>query len=1125
MRYISTLSKTTLISAVLLALSGCQNDDPAEGGELANPPPPTSAPFSLVFADEFDGTSLDLSRWEIQTGDGTSEGLPPGWGNNELQFYTEDNIIVEDGFLVIEARVGDSPDPNFNFTSGRIRTQGLFDFTYGRVEARIQVPEGLGLWAAFWMLGSDPSPFGAWAARGEIDILESFGQETQFAQGTAHFGMVFPLNENVSRVNNDVDPTDGFHQYAVEWDSERIRWFIDGDHYFTVSKETYWNYFYQDREVGFISGADDAPFSADQHILLNMAVGGDPAGTPNPNDTDVFPGRMLVDYVRVYECPFAPVDDGLGCENTIDQVDPFIITQGGDGTPPPQDVAIASFTLFDDATGTLFEGTNSARPIGIGVFDNNGALTIAEVAADDATRGNVIDVVTTGGGNIQINDPTGDTFNLFGMGRADNNEFFGGELEFDVLVIGAETDGSAALQVSMDSGFPNTGFIQIPLSELPTDEWTTLSLSISEVIQSNIGAFGGQPLNIEEVLNLIVFEPTGAAHMQFDNVRLLCGAPESRRCGIVSVPTVPQNVFIDSTDPVWDFGIAGADSGSGFAGYTDGTNPDGVNKIQWEEVADEDPARDQVIDVTFNDSEEFGVFFVQSTSPVDLSGFANGAVVFDLLVTDYGNNTDGMTMRIDCIFPCTSGDQALGVVADGVWETIEIPLSQLIAGGLNTSMVNSGLVLFPTSQSGDINFRLDNVRWEPRTTVVTGPAPAISFSTDFESSDPAAGALGDNWMSFGTAFDADGNFAYNYGAPFGTPNNGGGFAAIVGGQGGDAQGNQQVSLFSDYNNQDHGNGFTIDVVTFQQFDVTENDTGTYRLTFDVRAPDEFAIAPPSTASAFIQTLDPNNGFITTTNVNIDLSGITSTEWVTMTLDLAIDGNALNGQILQFGFSNQATDFDPTALLFDNINFNLATGGISFNADFESSDATATSIGDGWTSFATAFNADGGFAYNYGTFDTPSNTGGFAGIGSGEGEEAQGLQYLNIFSDYNNADHGNGLTIEALSFQERVITAADGGNYRLTFDAKAPFEGGIAPPTTAFAFLRTIDPNSGFATTNDIRLDMSGVSSTDWATFTVELTIDAALLEGQLLQFGFANAATAFNPSGIFYDNITLGTVE
>ena len=160
-----------LIVGSTLILSGCQNDDEAIGGTLENPPPPTSANYELIWADEFDGNALDTNKWEVQLGDGTSEGLPPGWGNNEQQYYTADNITVEDGVLVIEARVGDSPDANFAFTSGRLRTQGILDFTYGRIEARIQVPEGLGLWPAFWTLGSDPSPYGAWAAKGEIDTV------------------------------------------------------------------------------------------------------------------------------------------------------------------------------------------------------------------------------------------------------------------------------------------------------------------------------------------------------------------------------------------------------------------------------------------------------------------------------------------------------------------------------------------------------------------------------------------------------------------------------------------------------------------------------------------------------------------------------------------------------------------------------------------------------------------------------------------------------------------------------------------------------------------------------------------------------------------------------------------
>ena len=1112
---------STSMAITAMSLSGCGgsgNDNEIIGGSLANPPAPTSARFELVWSDEFDGASLDTTKWDIQLGDGSSEGIP-GWGNNELQYYTADNISLVDGNLVITARVGDSPDPNFDFTSARIRTQGKFDFTYGRVEASIKMPEGLGLWGAFWMLGSDPSPFGAWAARGEIDIVESFGQVTQFAQGAAHFGMQFPLNETVHKIRDDVDPTDGFHQYAIEWDSEQIRYFIDGDHYFTIKAETYWNYFYEDRTQGFISGGDNAPFNADQHILLNLAVGGNPAGVPNASDTEVFPGEMLVEYVRVYQCPL-DANTGLGCEDSIDQVDPFVITQGGDGTPPPQDVARVVYDLYTDALGTLFAGTNGERPLGFGVFDNDGALALTEVEV--AERGMVIDVLSTGGGNISINDPNQTTFELFGMGSATDPAFFGGELKFDVRVIsGDDTDASGALQVKMDSGFPDVGFLELPLSTIPADEWTTISLRLSEVIRGGIGTFGGGPLDITEVLNLIVFEPTSKAHLQFDNVQLVCGAPESRPCGIVTVPTVPQNVFIDQVDELWTVGIGASDSGSGFQDYTDGTNPNGTNKVEWRELADEDTARGQVIEVTFNDSAETGVWFIQSRDVVNLAGYGDGAVVFDLKVIDYGNNTSGMTMKIDCVFPCTSGDQALGVVADGEWETIEIPVAQLVDGGLSLSSVNTGIVLLPTSQSGDITFRVDNIRWEPTTTVVIGPAPMLSYSADFEASDPAAGTIGDGWTSFASVFDADGNFLYNYGT-FDTPNGTNAFAGIASGEGGPAQGNQHLSIFSDYNNGDHGNSLIIETLSFQERTLTEQDSGNYRFTFDAKAPNDGGIAPPSTALAFVKVLDPNAGFSTTINVELDLSNVTSADWTTYSLDINLDGAALAGQVLQFGFQTRATDFNPSAILYDNLDFNLAAGGISYTTDFETSNASAGTIGDGWTSFASVFDADGNFVYNYGTFDTPNNTGGFASIATGEEGPAQGTQYLNVFSDYNNADHGNGLTIQALTFQERTITAADGGTYRLSFDARAPMTGGIAAPTTAFVFIKTLDPATGFATTTNVELDMSSVSNTEWASFTLDLAIDAAALENQLLQFGFSNSATGFNPSGIYYDNIEFG---
>jgi beta-glucanase (GH16 family) len=1115
------LGTLAILAGATLTLSGCQNDDEAVGGTLENPPAPTSANYELVWADEFDGSSLDTSKWEVQLGDGSSEGLS-GWGNNEQQYYTADNISVADGLLTIEARVGDSPDPNFQFTSGRIRTQGLLDFTYGRMEASIQTPAGLGLWPAFWTLGSDSTPYGIWAARGEIDIMESFGQATPFVAGTVHFGQRFPLNVSVGKTF-DIDPSEKFTQYAVEWDSQRIRWFVDGTHFYTVSRETYWNYYFQDQVAGFIAGAEDAPFDQDQHLILNLAVGGNPTGTPNPNDVDVFPAQMLVDYVRVYQCPLDPVNNGLGCENSIDQVDPFIITQGGDGTPPPQDVVVSTFNLYNNGTGTLFPNSNSERDLDIGVFDNDGALTVTEVASSDPDRGTVIEVETSGGGNIQINDPTGATFELFGVGRADNNDFYGGELKFDVFIDSAATEASA-LQIGVDSGFPNIGFLQIPTADIPQDQWTPISVALSDVIQSNIGAFGGGPMDIEAVLNLIVLEPVGgAALMQFDNIRLVCGAPQSRPCGIVSITTVPQNVFIDSIDPLWDFGIGAVDSGSGFVTYTDGSNPGGTNKIEWAEIADADAARDQVIEITFNGDGNTGVWFIAS-EPTNLAGYNNGAVVFDLFVSDYGSDANTLTMQIDCVFPCTSGPQDLGQAGDGEWQEIEIPLNQLINSGLNTATVSSGLVLTVTDANATTVMRIDNVRWEPTTDIEQMETPPLSFFTDFESVDPAASALGNNWQSFGTVFNPEGGFVYNYGQPFGTPLSDVAFANLTTDQGGAEQGSQQVVLFNDYNNADHGNGLFIEAATFQQVTLNENNNGVFTFSFDARAPDEGAIAQPATAFAYVQTLDPANGFATTGRVEINLSNLSSTEWQTFSIDFAINGEMMNGQLLEFGFTNRTTNFGPTGIVIDNVGFSESAGGVSFSSDFESGNPADPAIGNGWLSFGAEFNSAGDFINQYGPFETPNGTNGFAQFDSGEESANQGSQYLNVFSDYNNPNHGNDITIEALTFQERPFAASDAGAYSFTFDAKAPLEGGIAAPSTAFAFIRVIDPNNGFSTTVDVRLDMSNVSNTEWSNFTLEANLDESLA-GQILQFGFSNTATNFDSTGIYYDNVNMSRAE
>ena len=159
--------RTTTFGTALLAaavLVGCNGGDKPTSFR-------TVKGWELVWSDEFDGAALDPSKWTIQTGDGTAEGIP-GWGNNELQSYQAANVAISGGNLVIAARE-ESTDDGHAYTSGRINTSGKLDITYGRVEASIHAPSGQGLWSAFWMLPTDAA-YGTWAASSEIDIMEVF---------------------------------------------------------------------------------------------------------------------------------------------------------------------------------------------------------------------------------------------------------------------------------------------------------------------------------------------------------------------------------------------------------------------------------------------------------------------------------------------------------------------------------------------------------------------------------------------------------------------------------------------------------------------------------------------------------------------------------------------------------------------------------------------------------------------------------------------------------------------------------------------------------------------------------------------------------------------------------------
>jgi beta-glucanase (GH16 family) len=236
---------------------------------------------NLVWSDEFNGppgAPPDPAKWVYDLGS-------KGWGNKELEIYTDNrgNAYLDgQGHLVIQALQA-APG---KFTSARLKTQGKFSFTYGRVEARIRIPYGQGIWPAFWMLGDDEKTIG-WPACGEIDIMENIGREPDTVHGTVHgpgYSAAKAIGKPLSLTGKRF--ADDYHIYAVEWTPERIDFQVDGKSYHTVTP------------ASLPAGAKwvyDHPF----FLLLNVAVGGKWPG--NPDGTTVFPQKMLVDYVRVYE--------------------------------------------------------------------------------------------------------------------------------------------------------------------------------------------------------------------------------------------------------------------------------------------------------------------------------------------------------------------------------------------------------------------------------------------------------------------------------------------------------------------------------------------------------------------------------------------------------------------------------------------------------------------------------------------------------------------------------------------------------------------------------------------------------------------------------------------------------
>lgn len=262
--------------------------------------------WELEWNDEFDGNALDTTKWDYQNGDGTEYGVS-GWGNEEQEYYRPENLSVDNGVLTIEAK--QQSYGGKSYTSSRIRTmtqdgEVLYATTYGRIEAKMKLPVGQGFWPAFWMLPATDT-YTTWAASGELDIMEARGRVPGAVDGTIHYGELWPNNKAIGDHYYFPDGEDfsGYHVYGVEWDVNKITWYVDGHEYYSVSD------WYSKGNGEPENYAYPAPFDEDFYILLNLAVGGSYDAGVKPSASD-FPASMEVDYVRVYKNT-----DGYDTEN------------------------------------------------------------------------------------------------------------------------------------------------------------------------------------------------------------------------------------------------------------------------------------------------------------------------------------------------------------------------------------------------------------------------------------------------------------------------------------------------------------------------------------------------------------------------------------------------------------------------------------------------------------------------------------------------------------------------------------------------------------------------------------------------------------------------------------------
>jgi len=237
-----------------------------------------TAQEKVIFQEDFNGDSLDMSIWNYEEGDGCPNLC--GWGNNEEQIYDREYVEVKDGNLVITAL-----KKNNQYYSGKINSKANVEFTYGVIEMRANVATTKGLWPAIWMLGADIDEV-SWPASGEIDLMEYIGRRPNIVYSTLHL----PANHGENAVGKETEIEgigEGYHIFKTVWTKDYIEYFVDGKQVFRHTPEKY--------------DAEHYPFRKDFYFLVNMAIGGNLGGA-EIKDSEL-PAKFYVDYIKVTELP------------------------------------------------------------------------------------------------------------------------------------------------------------------------------------------------------------------------------------------------------------------------------------------------------------------------------------------------------------------------------------------------------------------------------------------------------------------------------------------------------------------------------------------------------------------------------------------------------------------------------------------------------------------------------------------------------------------------------------------------------------------------------------------------------------------------------------------------------